>query len=146
MKKHVDQTTELYNEIYKNAAMGAGTTKHLLQGKRSERMNESLQKQYAEYRAICRSAEVSSRARGSEIKGLTRFEKMRTDAGVSLNLLFDRSDGNVAKLLVNGSAMGIASAEKKLNECPDADKESRTLMRHLSDFEMRTIEEMKPFL
>ena len=146
MKKTKDETSLLYNEIYKNAAMGAGTTKHLLGGKRGEKMNESLQKQYAEYLAICRNAAVSERARGGGIKGLSRMSKMMTDSAVSLNTLFDRSDGNVARLLVQGGAMGVANAEKMLNEYKGADEDARALMRHLSDFELSTIEEMKPCL
>lgn len=109
-------------------------------------MHESLQKQYAEYLAVCRNAALSEHARGGKIKGLSRFAKMRTDSAVSMNTLFDRSDSNVAKLLMKGGAMGVANAEKKLNEYPNADNEAQALMRHLSDFELSTIDEMKPFL
>lgn len=145
MKKR-DDTSKLYNEIYKNAAMGAGTTKHLLKTPRGPEMTESLQKQYAEYRAICRNAAVSSGARGHEIKGLTRMEKMRTDGGVSLNLLLDASDRHVAEMLMNGATMGVINAEKSIGKYPGADKEAIALMKHLSDFELSSVAAMRPFL
>ena len=146
MKKNSDQTTDLYNEIYKNAAMGAGTVKHLLAGKRSEEMSETLRKQYAEYLAVCRSASSAQASRGEKIKGLSGMAKMRTDVGVSLNTLFDRSDAHVAKLMMNGGVMGVINAEKKLNECPQADEKAKDLMRHLSDYELSTIDIMKSYL
>ena len=141
-----DQTTMLYNEIYKNAAMGAGTVTHLLEGKRSGAMEESLIKQKAEYNAICRLAEQSQSARGERVKGLSAVEKMRTDVGVTMNTLFDRSDSRVAKLLMNGSTMGVINAEQSISKYPDADEHARELMKRLSRFEEATLAQMKPFL
>ena len=146
MNKKKDETARLLDEIYKNAAMGAGTTKHLLNGQRGKELRESLQKQYAEYRAVCRSASNAAKARGRAVKGLTRMQKMRTDGGVSLNLLFDRSDSHVAKLLVNGSTMGVIKAQQELSKNAGADKEARALMQHLSDYELSTIDAMREYL
>lgn len=144
--KSYDQTNALYNRIYKNAAMGMGTTTHLLSGKRGKEMEESLKKQQAEYAAICRSAEQSLRDRGAKVKGLTTAQKLRTDGAVSLNLLRGRSDSHVAQMLMTGSAMGVINAQKQLNEYPEAEGGARDLMQRLSDFEQGTIEKMKPFL
>ena len=141
-----NQTNELLNEICKNAAMGAGTVTHLLEGKRSRAMSETLAKQKAEYSAILRQAEQSLRERGERPAGLSPAEKMRTDVGVTLNTLFDRSDSNVAKLLMNGSTMGVVNAGKSLSKYPDADPAARALMQRLSAFEEATIDVMKPFL
>ncbi|MBQ9469202.1 MAG: hypothetical protein IJU52_09370 [Clostridia bacterium] len=146
MKTKRDDTAKLYDEIYKNAAMGAGTTKHLLETERGEEMTDSLKKQYAEYRSICRNAEISMRARGGEIKGYGRMKKMMTDRGVSLNLLFDNSDRHVAEMLMNGSTMGVINAEKSTGKYSGAEKEAKELMKHLSDFELSTIENMRRFL
>ncbi len=144
--KTFDQTNKLYNHVYKNAAMGMGTTAHLLSGKRGKEMEESLKKQQAEYTAICRSAEQSLRERGAKIKGLSAIEKFRTDKAVSMNLLGNRSDSHVAQMLMTGSAMGVINAQKQLNECPEAEAGARDLMQRLSDFEQGTLEKMKSFL
>lgn len=140
------QTEKLYNQIYKNAAMGAGTVKHLLRGKRGEQLEQHLIGQQAEYTAVCRNAERSLRERGAKIKGLSTAEKLRTDSAVSLNLMMGRSDSHVAEMLMNGSTMGIVQAQKLLNKYPDAEENARNLMKHLSDFEEQTLEKMKPFL
>ena len=145
MKKK-DDTNRLYNEIYRNAAMGAGTTKHLLSSKRGEKMTECLQKQHAEYTAVCRNAENALKDRGEKIKGLSKAAKMRTDAAVSLNLLLGRSDSHVAQMMVTGSTMGVVNAEKKLTKYENAEASAKALMQHLSDFELSTVEKMKPFL
>lgn len=144
--KNSDPTDKLYNEIYKNAAMGVGTTTHLLSGKRGEEMTEELQKQYSEYTSVCRNAEKALINRGAKLKGLSPSAKFRTDAGVSVNLLYDRSDSHVAQMMMTGSAMGVVNANKKLHELSDAEKPAKDLMQHLSDFEESTIDSMKKFL
>lgn len=146
MSKKRDDTCRLYDEIYKNASMGAGTTAHLLSGKRSKEMNESLQKQYAEYTAICKNAQVCMHAHGKEIKKLTAFEKIRTDGGVRMNLLIDDSDSHIAKMLMNGGTMGVINAQKNLTKYSGAEKEAKALMKRLSDYELSTIDVMRTFL
>ena len=127
--KPTDQTERLYRQIYKNAAMGLGTTSHLLKTSRSRNMADALRMQNAEYSAICKNAKSRMLERGKAVKGLSPMEKMRTDGMVSLNLLMNGSD-----------------AEKERRKNPSADPYAKALMRHLSDFEKSTLDKMKGFL
>ncbi|MBQ8235753.1 MAG: hypothetical protein IJZ37_03600 [Clostridia bacterium] len=144
MKK--DQTTQLYQEIYKNALMGLGTTTHLLKGNRGRDLSDSLRCQSAEYLSVCRNVQNRMKERGGKPKGLSRMEKIRTDGMVSLNLMMNDSDSHVAQMLMTGSTMGMINAEKKLKKFPNADPYAKALMKHLSDYERDTLEKMKGFL
>ena len=141
-----DQTERLYREIYKNAAMGLGTTAHLLKTNRSRNMSDALRMQNAEYSAICKNAKSRMLERGKTVKGLAPMEKMRTDGMVSLNLMINDSDSHVAQMMMTGSTMGMINAEKELRKNPSADPYAKALMRHLSDFEKNTLDKMKGFL
>lgn len=141
-----DKTTELFRKIYKNAAMGKGTTEHLLKTRRGKEMTECLKRQHAEYTAICRNAATELALRGEKANGLSGMEKARTDGAVSLNLLFRNTDSHVAQMMITGSAMGMVNAEKELHKHPTAHESAKKLMTRLSDFEKDTIEQMKPFL
>ena len=144
--KPTDQTERLYRQIYKNAAMGLGTTSHLLKTSRSRNMADALRMQNAEYSAICKNAKSRMLERGKAVKGLSPMEKMRTDGMVSLNLLMNGSDSHVAQMLMTGSTTGMINAEKELRKNPSADPYAKALMRHLSDFEKSTLDKMKGFL
>jgi hypothetical protein len=141
-----DQTDMLYRKIYKNAAMGLGTTDHLLKTNRGKELSDSLRFQQAEYTAICKNVKHRMDDRGKRVKGLSLMEQMRTDGMLSFNLMMVGSDSHVAQMMMTGSTMGIINAEKELNNYPDADPHAKALMRHLSDFERETLDKMKEFL
>ena len=144
--KSTDQTERLYRQIYKNAAMGLGTTSHLLKTNRSRNMADLLRMQHAEYNAICKNAKSRMVERGKSVKGLSPMEKMRTDGMVSLNLLLNNSDSHVAQMMMTGSTMGMINAEKELRKNPSADPYAKALMKHLSDFEKNSLDKMKGYL
>ena len=141
-----DQTGELYRRIQKNAQMGQGTVTHLLHAGPGKELEESLRKQRAEYTAVNRKAASELRKMGEKPKGLSYFEKRRTDMMVSLSLLGRNDDRHMAQMLMTGSTMGLIDAQKRLSDAPEADGNARELMQRLSDFEENTIKEMKPFL
>lgn len=141
-----DQTIKLYKSIQKNAQMGQGTVTHLLGAHPGKELEESLRKQRAEYTAVNRKAASELRKMGEKPKGLSFFEKRRTDMMVSLSLMGRKDDRHMAQMLMNGGTMGLIDAQKRLSDAPDADEEARDLMQRLSDFEENTIKEMKPFL
>ena len=79
------------------------------------------------------------------MSGFVQFGARRRTA-VSLNLLLGRSDSHVAQMMMTGSTMGVVNAEKKLTKYENAEASAKALMQHLSDFELSTVEKMKPFL
>ena len=84
---------------------------------------------------------------GFDEKGLNSFEKMRTYLMINMQTLTDQSVSHIAKMMIQGSSMGITEALQKLHQYEnDADKEIRKLMEDLKDFEEKNIERLKKYL
>ena len=66
---------------------------------------------------------------------------------INMQTLTDQSVSHIAKMMIQGSSMGITEALQKLHQYEnDADKEIRKLMEDLKDFEEKNIERLKKYL
>ena len=80
-------------------------------------------------------------------KGLGTFEKLRTYLMVNMQTLTDRSASHIAKMLIQGSSMGITEAVKKIHQYEnDVEKDIRKLMEDLKEYEEKNVEKLKEFL
>ena len=59
----------------------------------------------------------------------------------------DDSTSHIAKMLIQGSSMGITEAVKKLHQYEnDVEKDIKKLMERLQEFEEENVEKLKDFL
>ena len=64
---------------------------------------------------ITKPGDILNRS-GYNEKGLGTFEKIRTYLMVNLQTMADDSTSHIAKMLIQGSSMGITEAVKKLHQ------------------------------
>ena len=66
---------------------------------------------------------------------------------VNLQTMADDSVSHIAKMLIQGSSMGITEAVKKLHQYEnDVEKDIKRLMEGLQKFEEENVEKLKEFL
>ena len=63
-----------------------------------------------------------------------------------MKLMIKDDSAQIAKLLMNGSNMGIQSISECMNKCPDASHESMSLAKKLVKCEEKLMEDMKKYL
>ena len=108
---------------------------------------EQLEKQLEGYRKFHSEAREILNRNGYDEKGLGTFEKIRTYLMVNLQTLADDSTSHIAKMLIQGSSMGITEAVKKLHQYEnDVEKDIKKLMERLQEFEEGNVERLKEFL
>ena len=66
---------------------------------------------------------------------------------IDVKMMADSSPSHVAKMLIQGSNMGIIDAQKRIHEYKgEANPEALKLMKHLQEFEEKNVERLKEYL
>ena len=143
----MNANVEFLNFVYQNSQMGAETLQQLLEIAEDEDFKVYLEKQLIGYRKFHKEARDILNRNGYDEKGLSTFEKVRTYLMVNLQTLTDASASHIAKMLIQGSNMGITEAVKKLHQYEnDVEKDIKKLMERLQEFEEENVEKLKEFL
>ncbi len=138
---------ELLNFVYQNSQMGVDTLKQLLEISKDEHFNKYLRGQGRGYLELHNKAKEFLNENGTDEKGLSMLEKMKTYWMINMQTIKDKSASHIAQMLITGSTMGISEAIKKIKEYEgSAKKEYVDLMRRLQKFEEGNIERLKEFL
>ena len=134
--------SELEKEIYKTASMGENAAESMLAYSQSAGIKRSLTSQLNQYRNFKRKIES-----GNQIPQATSSVKDRMlKMGVKMNLMMDSTPSHMAKMMIQGSNMGIIDLQSALNHHPEAPKEQKQLAQDMISFEQQTIEAYKKYL
>lgn len=143
----MNANAEFLNYVYQNSQMGVDTLQQLLELTENKEFKTVLTQQLQGYEKFHNEARTLLNENGFDEKGLNMFEKIRTYLMVNLQLLSDNSVSRIAKMLIQGSSMGITQAVEKLNRYEqEVEKDARRLMTELKDFEEKNVEKLKEFL
>ena len=146
-ERTMNENAELLNYVYQNSQMGVESIDRILDLTEDESFREVLKEQQKDYMRFHEKAREKLHENGFDEKGLNSFEKMRTYLMINMQTLTDQSVSHIAKMMIQGSSMGITEALQKLHQYEnDADKEIRKLMEDLKDFEEKNIERLKKYL
>ena len=83
---------------------------------------------------------------GADTKPPHALVSAMSDVKISLQLMMNESDKQVASLMTDGCNMGVKSLYKYLNQYEAADKEAKKLCRKLIDIEEKLCDELKEYL
>ena len=80
-------------------------------------------------------------------KVLAPLKKSAPTLWLTSQTMADDSTSHIAKMLIQGSSMGITEAVKKLHQYEnDVEKDIKKLMERLQEFEEENVEKLKEFL
>lgn len=145
MDKSAD--AQLLNFIYQNAQMGVESLEKILPMAEAGKFKEGLLAQLKEYRQIHDEAGKKLNDAGYDEKGIHAMQKIMTYLMIDMKMMVDSSTSHVARMLIQGSNMGIIDAQKRIHEYESlADKDVIKLMKHLQEFEEKNVERLKEYL
>lgn len=142
MKRNI----ELLNNIYQASQMGVNAIDHLNGKVKDNKFDQLLDAQRAEYTDINRKAMSMINEAGYKEKDLNTFAKISADLNIDMKALMDNSTSNIAKMMIQGSTMGIVEGTKNLNEYQDVNEETLDLQSKLVKTQQSNVEDLKKFL
>lgn len=137
---------ELIGYVHQNAKMGTETITELIKMTSDIPFRQVLENQLNEYQAIIDEAESITQSNGCSPLKVPFTSEISTNMMLKMNTLKDKSTSNMAKMLIQGSTMGVVEMTKHLREIPNADEQTKQLANRLLQTEQTNIDTMKPYL
>ena len=137
-----------FEEIYKNAKMGADSIINLLPSVKDDAVRSLMTQQLDGYEKYAARAERALDEMGVHAKEEGLFTRVSARIGMAFHTMLDSTTSHIAEMMVEGSNMGITETTKLLNtyEPLGTAAEASRLAREIVAFEEHNLEMMKRFL
>ena len=142
----MNEDIEMLNYIYQNAKMGVVGIDNIKSSIKDKKLLKIIREQENDYYEICNESMKLLSLSNAERKNVTPITKMMTYMDAKMKLLKDNSDSNIAKMMIEGSNMGIIAVQEKLNNYKGADKKIIKLANRLLEIEQINLDRLKPYL
>ncbi len=141
-----DNDVKLLNSIYQNVKMGIESIDELIEICKSQELKALMSRQLSDYHVFAKECEMIAKAENLDIKDNNWFDKTMLYSSIKMKTCFDKSEENIAEMLIVGSQMGIIDVIKMKNKCGSDNNDILELSMKLEEFQEKCIQELKPFL
>ncbi len=137
---------DILNCIYKNSRMASDSIKQV-----SEKCNEGefrsyINRQQEHYEAVCKELKSELESSGAEVEEVPTVETAMAHMGIGMKTFADSSVNNMAKLMYNGTNMGIIDIAETVNHSHNATDETLKKAERLLSREEQYADGLKRFL
>lgn len=137
---------EILDSVYASARMGNQTISDILPKVSDQRMQQVLDGQLHEYKAVESEAVNEIIKRGSQPRDFSLTEKISLWADVKMNTTINRSATHIAEYLILGTTTGMTDVTRRLNRERGASESARRLADRLLNIEQSGINQLREFL
>ena len=137
---------DILNSIYKNCKMASECIDGITEKCRSEELKDYIQKQRMHYDNSIEKVSKRIRELGGEPVEPPRMDKMAAEMGINMKTAVDSSCSNIAKIMYNGTNMGIVDMSETINRAKNADEKTISQAKQLLSAEERYAQGLKGFL
>lgn len=147
--KGADKMNENINaldEINKGATMGMDAIKYILEKVEDKDFKKVLKEQYNKYVDISkRINELYDEYSEKEPHEISTMEKVMTWSNVQMETMNDKSNSNIAEMLIQGTNMGIIEGRKILNN-KKLEKNVTKIIEEFVTMQEKSVEILKEYL
>ena len=138
--------TNLLSAIYQNADMGCSSIEKIIPKIADNELRSEVTSQLRRYRRSYNRVCSELHAERTEPKKLNLFTKAMSDIGLAVSCAADSSTSNIAKMLIQGTNMGIIRLNKSLNAADDVSESARNEAVDMLKAEQAYIDKLKSYL
>ena len=138
--------TNLLSAIYQNADMGCSSIEKIIPKIADNELRSEVTSQLRRYRRSYNRVCSELHAERTEPKKLNPFTKAMSDISLAVSCAADSSTSNIAKMLIQGTNMGIIRLNKSLNAADDVSESARNEAIDMLKAEQAYIDKLKPYL
>ncbi len=137
---------DILNCIYKNSRMASDSIKQVSEKCDDGDFRGYINRQQEHYEAICKELKTQIESSGAEVEEVPKVETAMAHMGISMKTFADDSLNNMAKLMYNGTNMGIIDIAETVNHCHNASDETLKKAESLLSREEQYADGLKRFL
>lgn len=136
----------ILEEVVKNTDMGICAINNIRSYVEDEALMHKILCQREDLKRIQADAESQlSEDEIEECKG-SRIQQAMLKTGVKMNAMFDKSNRNIAEMIIEGTNMGINSVQQELNEMFKKGEDIPPIANELISLYEKNLHELRSFL
>ncbi|MCM1055804.1 MAG: hypothetical protein NC394_09830 [Bacteroides sp.] len=137
---------EILNCIYKNSKMAADCIDSVQDKCESRELCDYIAKQRTHYNNSCDKVARRIRELGGTPSEPPKTAQIMAEMGITMKTAADRSQNKIAKLMYDGTNMGIVDIAETVNHAAQATEKTLTEAKQLLSAEERYADGLKRFL
>ena len=146
-QKDNEMLVEYLNGVYQNIKTAIQSIEDILPQVVDSELKKELAKEEDRYIAFEKECELLAKANKIEgIKDNNWFEKAKLWTSIKMSTLTDKTNRNIAELMLLGSFMGYLTCLKDEADHKNVSKEIDEILSELKEFEKGNIDALIPFI
>lgn len=137
---------DILNCIYKNSRMASDCIKQVEEKCDEGGFRNYIHRQQEHYEATCKELKNEIENSGAEVEQIPKMETAMAHMGISMKAFADDSQNNFAKMMYNGTNMGIIDIAETVNHSHNAGDETLKKAERLLSREEQYADGLKRFL
>lgn len=142
----MNENVNALDELNKGATMGMDAIKFIIEKVEDKDFKKVLKEQYNKYEEISKKANsLYDEYSEKEPHEISTMEKVMTWSSVQMETMNDKSNSNIAEMLIQGTNMGIIEGRKMLNN-KKLDKKVNKIISEFVTMQEECVEILKEYL
>lgn len=142
----MDNPGYILNEINKGIKMGMDSISTISEKVTDTKLKDDLLFQYDKYNEILNRVNSELKNHDDFPKEVPPMQKAMSYMDIQWNTLNDKSNSNIAEMLIKGTNMGIIEGVKLKNHNPEAENAIQTILDDFIQFQENNVEKLKKYL
>lgn len=140
------QSAEILNAVYRNAQMAYEASSDVLKVCKNNNLFREIQQEQNRYKNVAANARSELIKRGAAPEQVSPFGKAMSKMGIAMKTFNNQSGSNIAKIMFNGTAMGIIDIQHAVNRSHGAESQIRESAEKLLEREKDYCENLRKYL
>ena len=137
---------DILKEINKNAKTGIDGLNYTLEKVQDNNLKDLLYNERNEYENIYDRSKELLLEKNEKTEDTKTFQKVMSWMGIELNTLTDKSNSQIAEILIQGNDMGVIKGTKLLNNMDFEDTKIQNILKDFVHLQQKNINSLKKYL
>ena len=140
------QSAEILNSVYRNAQMAYEASADVLKHCKNNALYHEISAQNARYKNVAGQARAEIARRGEAAREANPYTKTMAKMGIAMKTAKNQSSANLARIMLQGTTMGIIDMQHAVNRSHAAESRIRESAERLLEREQDFCESLKRYL
>lgn len=140
------QSAEILKAVYRNSQMAYEASSDVLKHCKNNMLFREINREKERYKNVAAQSKSELARRNEPAEEVAPFGKMMSKMGIAMKTASDQSSGNIAKIMLRGTTMGIIDMQHAVNRSHNADPKIRESAEKLLEREQEYCESLKKYL
>ena len=142
----LENDIDILNTIYKNSRMAYDSTSQVIERCENTDLRQYLRRQQQHYAKNCTNVRGMLGKEGLKPHKVPAMPKLMASVGIAMKTMRDRSSGNIAELMYDGTNMGIIDIARSVNHAHNASDNTVRMAETLLGEEEKFADGLRKFL